>query len=294
MTVDCDRYLDVVREFVSKYAVDGILFDDRFRYAGIDADFSPESQLAFEEHVKQHLKWPDDVFKFTVTPSLTRGLKPGPYFDSWMAWRASQLRSTFAEVRKAVHTLKPTMPVGLYVGSWYADYAALGDNYASPDLAAGFWFLSPAFQQAGLAPLLDFLITGCYYPSPTIYDSLQKGLGIGYNIESAATLTNRLVRDQTWVYAGISLEDFNGDAKGLESALQAACAASQGVMVFDLSHNIEPMWPVFEHAFLDVRVAPHLKPSVLASVRNRRAALDKLRVQDKPVVIASGASGTGQ
>lgn len=288
------RLLDVTRELISKYEVDGILFDDRFRYAGIDADFSSETRSAFEAHINKSIHWPDDVFKFTTNASLVRGIKPGPYYDAWMSWRASRLRDMFLEIKSAVHSLRPKLPVGLYVGSWYGDYPALGDNYASPDASAGFWFLTPSYQHTGLAPLLDFLITGCYYSSPTIFDSLQKGIGIGYNIESAGNLTNRLVRDQTWVYAGISLDDFNGDPLGLQNALQAACASTQGVMVFDLSHNIEPMWPVFERAFFDSRKPPHSKPEVLVEVRKRRAALDRLKLSERPIPIASGTSGTGQ
>ena len=127
-----------------------------------------------------------------------------------------------------------------------------------PDLEAGFWFLTPEYSQTGMAPLVDFMITGCYYPTATIYDAMSAGLPIGFSVEGAGQLSNRIVRDQTWVYAGISLDQFKGNPDGLRAAMQGACGSTQGVMVFDLSHEIEPMWMVFAQAFAsDPRAAPH-------------------------------------
>ncbi len=289
------RYaLDIVREVAQNYDVDGILYDDRFRYGGIDADFSRITRAKFESFVGRDLTWPDDVFKFTVSPSLGRGIQPGRYFDAWMSWRSAQLRTYLAEVRRVVKAARPSVKLGLYAGSWYGEYPALGNNYASPRMDAGFWFLTPAYRNAGLAPLLDFMISGCYYPTATIYEAMSKGLPVGNCIESAGTLTNRVVRDETWTYAGIALSDYPGNQPGLRAALQAACATTQGVMVFDLSHNIEPMWPVFADAFKQRRKAPHDKVGLLEAVRNRRNAIDKLKIPDPPVVIAAGSAGTGQ
>ncbi len=286
--------LDIAKEVVTNYDVDGFVYDDRFRYAGLNADFSETTRSLFEQHVGKKLTWPDDVFKYTFSPSFVQGIKPGPYYDAWMSWRAQRLHDFFQEIKRTVKEIRPSVQVGLYVGSWYGDYPALGDNYASAAASAGFWFLTPAYRSAGLASNLDLLITGCYYTTPTIYDAMVNGSGIGSTVEAAASLTNRLVRDQTWTYAGISLSDFEGNPDGLLKALQAACASSQGVMVFDLSHNIQPMWPVFHQAFLQPRVPPHRRPKVLADVRRRRAALDSLGVKDLPIVIATGSSGAGQ
>jgi hypothetical protein len=102
-----------------------------------------------------------------------------------------------------------------------------------------------------------------------------------------------MVRDQTWVYAGISLDQFAGNTEGLKNALQAACGSTQGVMVFDLSHNIEPMWPVFQQAFSEPRKAPHQEPGLLAEVRKRRASVDKFGKKDPAVPIHSGSAGIG-
>ena len=287
--------LDVVREVATNYAVDGILYDDRLRFGGMNADFSDLTRARFEDRVKRKVVWPDDVFKWTLTPQMTRGMRPGPLYDEWMAFRADEIQSFVRKVRYAVKDARPTCLFGVYAGSWYGDYPANGHNYASPDAdAGGFWFASPSYEKAGTAPLLDMLIAGCYYPNATIYDAFSKGQPIGATVEASATLVDRLVRAQTWTYAGIALSDFKDDPDGLTSALQAALASAQGVMVFDLSHDIEPMWPVFGRAFAQRREAPTAHMEILAAVKNRRAALDRLGKKDPPIVIAAGTSGTGQ
>jgi hypothetical protein len=292
---DVQKYeISLAQEVVSKYDVDGILYDDRFRYGGINADFSELTRSKFEEHIGKKITWPDDVFKFTLSHTLNRGIRPGPFYDTWMAWRADVLHEYLATVKRSIKEIKPSVQLGLYVGSWYGDYPALGDNYASPQTNAGFWFSTRSFKRAGNAPLLDLLISGCYYSTPTIYDAMVRGVGIGNCVESAAILTNRLVRDECWTYAGIALSDFKDNPEGLLNAMQAACASSQGVMVFDLSHDIDPMWPTFARAFAQPRKPPHSSPAALADVRRRRALVDRQGVKDPPIVITAGTSGTGQ
>ena len=65
-------------------------------------------------------------------------------------------------------------------------------------------------------------------------------------------------------------------------------------MVFDLSHDVEPMWPTFARAFAQPRKPPHSSPAALADVRRRRALVDRQGVKDPPVIITAGTSGTGQ
>lgn len=286
--------LEIVREVVSNYGIDGILYDDRLRFGGMNADFSDFTRARFEDKIKQKVNWPDDVFKWTLTPQMTRGLRPGKFYDEWMSFRAEAIQDYVRKVRYAVKAIRPTCLFGVYAGSWYGDYPALGHNYASPKTDAGFWFLSPKYLESGTAPLLDMLIAGCYYPTATIYEAMSRGTNIGSTVEASGTLVNRLVRDETWSYAGIALSDFKDDPRGLTNALQAACASTQGVMVFDLSHDIEPMWPVFAQAFAQKREPPHAHMDVLAEVKRRRARLDAIGQKDPPIVIAAGSSGTGQ
>lgn len=286
--------LEIVREVVRNYEIDGVLYDDRLRYGGMNADFSEPTRAKFEERVKRKVNWPDEVFKWTLTPQQTKGLKPGPLYDEWMAFRAEAIQSFVRTVRYTIKGIRPKCLFGAYAGSWYGDYPALGHNYASPKTDAGFWFLSPSYLKSGTAPLLDIIMAGCYYPNATIYDAMARGTGIGATVEASGTLVNRLVRDDAWTYAGIALSDFKDDPQGLTNALQAALAATQGVMVFDLSHDIEPMWPVFAQAFAQRHEAPHIHPEVLADIKRRREALDRLGQKDPPIVIAAGSAGTGQ
>jgi uncharacterized lipoprotein YddW (UPF0748 family) len=285
---------DVVKEVVENYAVDGVIYDDRLRFGGINADFSETTRRQFEAAVQNPITWPDDVFRWTYTQKLTRGIRPGKYYDQWMAWRASRIRDYVAEIRQTVSQTRPGTLFGAYVGSWYGEYPQLGHNYASPDARAGFWFLSPNYSKMGTAPLLDFLVTGCYYKTATIYDAMEQGVGIGSTVEAAGTLVNRLAGDQCWTYAGLSLSDFKDDPDALLKCMQAACASTQGVMIFDLSHDIEPMWPVFAQAFHQKARPPHASPTVLADVRRRRKALSQTGYREPPIIIAAGSSGVGQ
>ena len=287
--------LDVLREVVRNYPIDGVLYDDRLRFGGQNADFSELTRAKFEDRVKTKVNWPDDVFKWTLTPQMTRGMRPGPLYDEWMAFRADATKEFVQKARYAVKDIRPACLFGCYAGSWYGDYPANGHNYASPDAeSGGFWFASPTYQKSGTAPLLDIIMAGCYYPTATIYEAFSTGMNIGSTVEASGTLVNRLVRGEAWTYGSIALSQFKDDPQGLTNALQAALAATQGVMVFDLSHDIEPMWPVFAQAFAQRKEAPTAHMDLLVEIKRRRAALDRMGKKDPPIVIAAGTSGTGQ
>lgn len=287
------RALSIVEEIMRNYPVSGILYDDRLRFGGLNADFSPLARTLFEKYVGKKLIWPDDVFKYTLTPTLVRGIRPGRYYDAWMTWRALQMRNWVSRVRAKVKGINPDLKFGIYAGSWYGEYPTYGTNYGSNELDAGFWFLTKAYRETGFASQLDLLVTGCYYKIPTIFEAMSQGAGMGRTVEAAGQLSNRVARDQTWVYAGISLDMFKGDPTGLGDVLQAACASTQGVMVFDLSHDIEPMWPVFERAFTKPRVAPHQVTGLISKMRATKAEYDRLGIKDPPLPILAGASGVG-
>lgn len=285
--------LAIVEEIMRTYPVDGIVYDDRLRYGGLNADFSPLTTSLFEKHVGKKLLWPDDVFRYTISPRLERGIRPGPYFDAWMAWRAQVMQEWVDVVGSKVRSIRPGAKFGVYAGSWYGDYQQYGNNWASPEFNAGFWFLMNAYRKTGFAPKLDLLMTGCYYGIPTIFDALQAGKPIGPTVEAAGQLSNRAARDTTWTYAGISLSMFKDNPEGLANALQAACASTQGVMVFDLSHDIEPMWPVFARAFSRRATAPHQVAGLIDEIRKKRKSVDAFGGKEPPVPISAGSAGIG-
>lgn len=294
------RLRDMLTELLQNYALDGVIFDDRMRYAGINADFSDDTRREFETYVGRSLRWPDDVFRYEVAfPTLERRVVPGPHYDAWLLWRALTLRNWLASAVATVKQARPKATVSTYTGSWYGEYPALGPNWGADDFRAGFRFLTPAYRQTGFAGLLDWMTTGGYYPTATLAEAAARGRSPGATVEAAGQLTNRAANDQTWAYAGISLDRFYKlPADALKNALQAAAASTQGVMVFDLSHFDESkraaeFWSVFAEAFRTPAAAPHAVPGLLAQVRREQAARRAAGIPDPPVLIYSGIPGTG-
>lgn len=289
-----ERNLKLVDELARGYDFDMLMYDDRLRFGGMNADFSPQMREAFEKWVGHKVeRWPESVYTITFTPSFNRGIEPGPEYENWLIFRAKTMRDFVGKVRETLKAAKPKVQFGVYAGSWYGEYASYGANYGADDLNAGFWYLSETYAKTGFAGMLDLLITGCYYRVPTIFDAMKAGSGIGATIEGAGTLSNRVANDQTWTYAGIQLSLFKNDPDGLRNALQAAAGATQGVMVFDLSHDVEPMWPVFKQAFAVPASAPHAQPDSLAELRRRRTLAIKRGDKRPPMIIAVGQPGAG-
>ena len=288
------RILDMIGEVALNYPADGVIFDDRLRYAAINADFSPDTRQQFEQYVGKRLTWPDDVFRYQVNfPTLERYEVPGPYYDAWLTFRALTLRNWLADVVRVVKTARPQMTVNTYVGSWYPDYPEVGANWAAPDVQAGFRFLNDAYKQTGWAGLTSFITTGCYYTTATIAEAVGANKNIGDSVEAAGQFSNRAVNDQAFVYAGISLDKFANKPDQLRRVLQAAAASTQGVMVFDLSHNIDPLWSVFAEAFSKPAIAPHAVPGLIEELRAKHEAQKASGIPTPPVVIYRGTSGTG-
>ncbi|HLK15457.1 MAG TPA: family 10 glycosylhydrolase [Fimbriimonadaceae bacterium] len=285
--------LEIARELVTNYPIDGIVYDDRLRYAGIDGDFSPETEAAFESFVGRKVDWPEGVYKWSISTNMTKGVVPGPEWDAWLAFRAQTIRNYLSRVRHVLRLANPNAQLGVYSGSDYGSYYSVGSNWASSDLVAGYWALTAGYRPTGYARLLDFLITGAYYRTATVHEALAESAPIGACIEAAGATTNAAVRDATWCVSGISLIDFKDDPVGLMHALAAACASTQGVMVFDLSHNIEPMWPVFATAFTSHVKPPQSDPAALAWVRRQRLEVDAKNPHEPPVIIMDGYAGTG-
>jgi hypothetical protein len=288
-----ERPLLFVDEILAKYPVQGLIFDDRLRFGGIDADFGPVAREQFERHVGRSLSWPDDVMRFTFTWDLKRGIRPGPWWDAWLSWRAATIRDWVREAGARVRRARPGSLFGVYQGSWYGEYAKFGSNWASPSFQGGFPFLTKSYAATGFAPEVDLVIAGAYYRVPTIVDALEQAVPTGRTVEAAGQLANRAVRDMAWTYAGVMLMDYREDLSGFQRALQAAAATTQGIMVFDLSHDIDRFWPIFDRAFRFPAKAPHAEPGALQSVRRLRAIKDRRGDREPPVPLHEGAPGAG-
>ncbi len=289
------RLLTMIAEVVRGYGVDGVIFDDRMRYAGANADFSPVTHAQFEAFLGHPVRWPDDILTYDVSyPSLTKRIIPGPDYDAWNVFRTLTIRNWLASAVATVKAIRPAATVSVYAGSWYPDYPQLGSNWAADDFSAGLRFLTPTYQKTGFAGLTDWMTTGCYYTPGTIADAQASGQSAGSSVEAAGQFSNRAVNDQTFVYAGIALSNYNGHPELLLKALQGATASTQGVMVFDLSHNIDQFWTTFQTAFATPAAPPQSVPGLLDDLRRQHAAQKAAGTPQPPVITQNGGvSGTG-
>ena len=289
------RLLTMIAEVVRGYGVDGVIFDDRMRYAGANADFSPVTHAQFEAFLGHTVRWPDDILTYAVAyPSLAKRIIPGPDYDAWNVFRTLTIRNWLASAVATVKAIRPTATVSVYAGSWYPDYPQLGSNWAADDFSAGLRFLTPTYQKTGFAGLTDWMTTGCYYVPGTIADAQAAGQSAGDSVEAAGQFSNRAVNDQTFVYAGIALSNYNGHPELLLKALQGATASTQGVMVFDLSHNIDQFWTTFQTAFATPAAPPQSVPGLLDDLRRQHAAQKAAGTPQPPVITQNGGTpGTG-
>ena len=280
------RELDLVREVVTNYPVDGVVFDDRLRFAALNADFSLISMQQFETYVGHPIKWPDDVFRYSAMPN--QDIVKGPYFEAWRVWRALTIRNWLARARAIVKFYRPQATLSVYVGSWYGEYGDYGENWSADDYAGAWDFNTPSWRKTGFAGLCDWIATGCYYPTATVAEGVDAGLG-GATVEAAGQLSNQAVSDESWVYGGLYAVQFSNKGDSFAKALQAAAASTQGVMIFDVSQVIDnKLWPILAQAFSQPAPAPHQVAGLLDTMRAQRNAA----AQAAPAAPA-GKPGTG-
>jgi len=281
--------LDIVREIVTNYPVDGMIFDDRMRYAALNADFSDLTKSQFEAYIGHKITWPNDVFQ--INPYPNQDIIKGPDYDAWLVFRTLTIRNWLAQAKAIIKTIRPQATVSVYVGSWYGEYAGNGSNWAADDFSGPFPFLTTAFQKTGFAGLLDWMTTGCYYTQATMAEG---GDSPGATVEGAGVLSNRAVNDSTWVYAGLYADMFPNDPDTFKKCIQAAVASTQGVMVFDLSQvNQYNLWPVFQAAFSAPAQAPSAIPGLIDTVRQEHAAQKLSGNLPPPLGQYIGTAGTG-
>ena len=166
--------LDVVRELVTGYDIDGLVLD-RCRYSNLYNDFSDRSRAAFEQAIQQPVaRWPQDVFAFSPTPG--GDIIKGPLYKPWLEFRARVIRDFVAEIARTARSLKPGIILGTYVGSWYPSYYQVGVNWGSDKTNLRYSWFTPDYPRTGYAEFFDWVSTGCYYPVATRTDARQEGL----------------------------------------------------------------------------------------------------------------------
>ena len=275
------RYeLEMVREIVANYAIDGLVLD-RCRFSNIHNDFSDRTRDAFAHWLQRQPRisprrggfpavinqWPQDVFAFPETPGGP--IKQGPLYKPWLEFRAQTIRDFVAELARTVRAVKPHLVLGTYVGSWYPGYYEVGVNWGSPKNGIRYPWYTPNYPRTGYAQFFDWISTGCYYPNAMEDEARIQGQNPQATVEFAAALSNQAVASGAFVYAGIYLQDYPRRPEAFLRALEACTKRSQGWMIFDLSLMDEQnLWPVLEKAYPTPALAPHDLPGLLPSARS--------------------------
>lgn len=246
--------LSIIREIMEGYEVDGIIFD-RMRYPNLQGDFSDLSRERFSAWLGvDRLEWPDDVFR------VGNPVVEGRYYREWLEWRALQVKSFATEATAMSRSIRPDAKVSVYVGSWYDGYYQEGVNWGSIGYHSGSSWMTPTYNQTGIAELFDFICTGCYYPVATRDEASRLGKPEGATVEAACEQSRRAIMDACPFYGSLYLRDYAGNPHGFERAIHASLENSDGVMLFDLVYLEDyGWWPLMEKVFAEDAVAPHDK-----------------------------------
>ncbi len=266
--------LDIVRELVTDYNIDGLVLD-RCRFSNLYNDFSDRTREAFSQWLRSKRvsrtisRWPQDVFEFSRAPGGKS--KIGPLYKQWLEFRATVIRDFVAEIAKIARTTKPGIVLGTYVGSWYPAYYEVGVNWGSAATRLRYPWFTPGYPRTGYAEFFDWISTGCYYPLATREDARMNGLSEKGTVEYASQLSDLAVADGAFVYGGIYAADYMKHPETFIKALDAAGRQSQGWMIFDISYiNDYNWWPQLEAAYKTDAIAPERLRGMLSEIRTAR------------------------
>jgi uncharacterized lipoprotein YddW (UPF0748 family) len=223
----------IIYELLSRYDVDGIVLD-RTRYNDITEDFSPLSRAGFESFIGRSVEhWPEDIYTYAPDKYWVTRV-PGPLYLTWLGYRAHTIMAYTRAVTHLVHTFRPQVAVGMYVGSWYPVYYHEGVNWASPEVDPPYPWIGPDWVRAGLAPLLDYLMIGLYYQPITIAEAWADHRNAEVSIQGGALLARSLVRGATPLVGSLLVSMYSGDPERLTRAVQMSQRLTAGTMLFDL------------------------------------------------------------
>lgn len=270
---DVRRYeLAMVRDIASRYDIDGFVLD-RCRYADFYNDFSDITRRAFEQYIGHPVAhWPEDIYRFSPHPGDP--IIPGPLYSQWIRFRAQTIRDFAADVVRTVHAVKPGLPVGTYVGSWYPAYYPVGVNWGSPWTPLHYSWFPDGYPDTGYAELFTWVSTGCYYPIATEEEAIRQGKSRDLTVEGAARISRLALANGTLLYPGIYVPDYEGHPEEMIRALQAAARQGEGWMIFDLSYIDQfNWWPYLEEAYPADALPPERLPDILTAIRSARGAL---------------------
>ena len=220
-------------EALRRYPVDGVVIDV-VRYTGFDGDFGLASREDFERFLGREVEnYPEEIL--TWDPA-TSALLPGPEFKSWSYWRARNVRQTIRDYNQLIHSIRPGLPFGNYVGGWYPVSQQFGSNWASERYHPADPRLPENYAETGYAGDLDFLCVGLYYPLLTKEDAGLAGREPWRSVEGGAELANEVVMGDTTVVGTLFAADYRERPEKFREAILMVRRKTAGVVIFDASY----------------------------------------------------------
>lgn len=221
-----DFVMDFVREIVTNYDFEGFVLD-YCRWMNIHSDFSQTSRKAFEEYAGAEVtRFPEDIYAYPGSDPYD--YRPGPFYNKWLEWRASVVKDYVSEIRRLVKSLKPSVDVEYWAGSWVWSLFATGQNWAAPASSWSgryWWAQGTEYAGQGFGDQLDVFMVGAYLRE-------VHGADTPGTIEHALDFARTHSGPGTKRYGSFHILD--ADYPTAEAVLECL-GNSDGLMVFDLS-----------------------------------------------------------
>ncbi|MBZ0199110.1 MAG: family 10 glycosylhydrolase [Ignavibacteriaceae bacterium] len=251
--------ISILQELVEKYpSLDGIILD-RVRYDCIEADFSNESKILFENYINQNIEtFPGDIFEWKKNSTGKSSRVEGKHYKKWIEWRASVIYNFIKKARQAVKTINPDISFGDYAGAWYPLYYEVGVNWASNKYnpAKDFDWATSDYKNFGYAELLDLFLSGNYFYEVTKDEveklnevkvnraeaAMGKGKEYWYSVEGSAEIADSVVMNAAPIIGGLYVEQYKDHPEQFILAIKMCLKKTNGVMIFDIVHIINNNW----------------------------------------------------
>ncbi|HMP88846.1 MAG TPA: family 10 glycosylhydrolase [Kiritimatiellia bacterium] len=195
------HHLDVIREILANYDVDGIHLD-YIRYPDSDGCFSAFTRRTFQRATgKEAARWPQDV------------LVGGPLRNDFIKWRADVITDFVRQAGQTIRQAKPKVKLSTAVWGGYPDViSSIGQDWG-------------AWLRAGL---VDFITPMNYANELSRFNSL---------LEKQLALPGARGR----IYPGIGVTANESQLRGdqvIEQVLASRRMGAGGFVLFDLSQTI--------------------------------------------------------
>ena len=232
-----DYVLGIIADLAA-YDVDGIILDRcRFDDYSLQSDFSDLMKSGFEEYCGKTISnWPSDVMNpgQSAFNGSTTSLQ-----KQWLEFRAKVIHDFVVKAADKVHSIKPEMKFGCYVGGWYSSYYYSGVNWASPKYdpkADGYYWAGNNYKNFGYADHCDYMFIGAYASTGNIYGSGE------WTMEGFCKQAKRLFKGDVPFAGGPDIGNGSGFENGGQGDLMddivEACMGNStaGMFFFDLCH----------------------------------------------------------